>query len=177
MRADEEAVALTAGPGPYLLVASRGWISHRRRMKQTGSRVPGMGMLLNMVARGLGPACLLAASGVLTGCGALLAEGTTAGAGIGSAALADATGAGLRTTAGIGVQAGARATLQYAQRQAHQVAQNSIAQPADPLPVGSVARWGVRHTVPVEPDKRSEVTVSKAFGADAISCKEVVFSV
>jgi hypothetical protein len=115
----------------------------------------------------------------LSGCGALLAEGASAGAGIGGAALADAVGAGPRTTTGIGIgaQAGARAALQYAQRRAHLAAQTTIARAAGPLAVGQVAPWSIRHSAPIEPDEGGEVTVARAFGAGAVSCKEIVFSV
>jgi hypothetical protein len=122
---------------------------------------------------------LLALAAVLPACGALMAEGASAGAGIGAASLANSLGAGARGTAaiGLGVQAGARAGVQYAQRQAHLVAQNGIARAAGPLPVGGVARWSVRHSVPMEPNESGEVTVARTFGAGSISCKEIVFSV
>lgn len=131
------------------------------------------------------PRALLASLGLvvlmpfLSACSALLAEGASAGAGIGAAAIANAAGAGPRgtTAIGLGAQAGARAGVQYIQRQAHLVAQNSIARAAGPLPVGGVARWSVRHRFPVEPDESGEVTVTRAFGAGTISCREIVFSV
>jgi hypothetical protein len=40
-----------------------------------------------------------------------------------------------------------------------------------------VARWEVRHDVPLEPDRQGEVVVARAFGSDRFRCKEVVFSV
>jgi hypothetical protein len=122
---------------------------------------------------------LLVLASTLPACGALMAEGASAGAGIGGATLANSLGAGARGTAaiGLGAQAGARAGVQYAQRQAHLVAQNGIARAAGPLPVGGAARWWVRHGVPIEPDESGEVTVARVFGAGGISCKEIVFSV
>jgi hypothetical protein len=132
-------------------------------------------------SRGRRAVLLLALLSAITlpGCGELLSEGTSAGAGLAGAAVADAVGASATVTTGIGlgVQAGARAGLHYAQRKAHGEAQSRVAQAAGPLPVGGVARWSVSHSIPVEPDEAGEVTVSRLIGAGPIACKEIVFSV
>jgi hypothetical protein len=128
-----------------------------------------------------GRVTLLALLGALAlpGCGELLSEGSSAAAGLGGAAVADAVGASATVTTGIGlgVQAGARAGLRYAQRRAHGQAQSRLAEAAGPLPVGGVARWAVSHSIPIEPDEAGEVTVARLIGAGPISCKEIVFSV
>ncbi|WP_458094127.1 hypothetical protein [Roseomonas sp. WA12] len=129
--------------------------------------------------RGRVPLLALLGALALPGCGELLSEGSSAAAGLGGAAVADAVGASATVTTGIGlgVQAGARAGLRYAQRRAHGEAQSRVAEAAGPLPVGGVARWAVSHSIPIEPDEAGEVTVARLIGAGAISCKEIVFSV
>jgi hypothetical protein len=126
-------------------------------------------------------AALLAAALVapLAGCGPLLSEGTGAAAGIGGASLAQSVGAGAAATTGIGlgVQAGAKAGLQYAQRQTREAAQLSVAKAAGMVGVGGVARWSIRHEVPIEPNESGEVTVTRLITAGGIACKEIVFSV
>lgn len=115
---------------------------------------------------------------LLPGCQALLTEGTSAGAGVASASLAERVGGGAAVTTGIGlgVQALARAGLQYGQRRSHTGEQDHIAAIAGPLPVGGVGRWG-SFTVPFEPNERGEVTVSRVISAAPLDCKEIVFSV
>ena len=115
----------------------------------------------------------------LPGCQALLTEATSATAGIGGASVADAVGANAATTTGIGlgVQALGRAGLQYAQRVTHKAAQDRIAATAGPLPVGSIGEWATDHTLPVEPNERGQVTVSRVISTGALECKEIVFSV
>ncbi|MBL6458626.1 hypothetical protein JMJ55_25125 [Belnapia sp. T6] len=127
-------------------------------------------------ARVLLPVLALAA---LPGCTSLLSEGTSAGAGLAGAGLANAVGADAATTTGIGlgVQAGARAGLQYAQRRIHANTQSSVATAAGPLPVGGIARWSIRHRIPIEPNEAGEVTVARLIGAGTLACKEIVFSV
>jgi hypothetical protein len=122
---------------------------------------------------------LVLAITALPGCGALLSEGTSAVAGLGGAALADAVGAGATATTGIGlgVQAGARAGLQYTQRQARHTGQLRVAEAAGPLPVGGVARWATSQTIPIEANERGEVTVARLIAAGGLDCKEIVFSV
>ncbi|MBD0270851.1 MAG: hypothetical protein ICV73_02880 [Acetobacteraceae bacterium] len=115
----------------------------------------------------------------LPGCQALLTEGTATAAGIGGASIADGVGANAAATTGIGlgVQAIGRAGLQYAQRVTHRAAQDRIAGAAGPLAVGGVAEWDTRHTLPVEPNERGQVAVSRAISAGPLECKEIVFSV
>ena len=109
----------------------------------------------------------------------MLTEGTSAVAGIGGASVSDAVGANAATTTGIGlgVQAVGRAGLRYAQRLTHRAAQDRIAAAAGPLPVGGVGAWATDHTVPVEPNERGKVAVSRVIGAGALECKEIMFSV
>ena len=115
----------------------------------------------------------------LPGCQALLTEATSTTAGIGGASIADAVGANATTTTGIGlgVQALGRAGLQYAQRVTHRAAQDRIAAAAGPLPVGGVSEWATDHRVPVEPNERGQVAVSRVISTGALECKEIVFSV
>lgn len=115
----------------------------------------------------------------LPGCQALLTEGTSTVAGIGGASIADSVGANAAATTGIGlgVQAMGRAGLQYAQRVTHRAAQDRIAGVAGPLPVGGVGAWTTDHAIPVEPNERGQVTVSRVISAGPLECKEIVFSV
>ncbi len=115
----------------------------------------------------------------LPGCAALVAESASTAAGVTGAGVSDAIGANAAATTaiGLGVQAVGRAGLQYAQRRAHGVAQDSIAHAAGSLPVGGVAQWSIRHTLPIEPDEAGEVTVARLIGAGGLECKEIVFSV
>jgi hypothetical protein len=115
----------------------------------------------------------------LPGCQALLTEGTSTAAGIGGASIAEGVGANAATTTGIGlgVQALGRAGLQYAQRLTHRAAQDRIAAAAGPLPVGGVGAWATDHSVPVEPNERGQVAVSRVISAGPLECKEIVFSV
>ena len=129
---------------------------------------------------------LCAATLALTGCGSFLREGTGVTAGMGGAALASTltNNAAVATGIGVGVQAVAQAGLQMAQRNAHQAAQNHIAQIAGGLKVGEVARWKMTHKIPLEADEQGEVTVSRTIGKDGgkearkgLDCREIVFSV
>lgn len=135
-------------------------------------------------------ALLCAATLALTGCGSFLREGTGVTAGMGGAALASTltNNAAVATGIGVGVQAVAQAGLQMAQRNAHQAAQNHIAQIAGGLKVGEVARWKMTHKIPLEADEQGEVTVSRTIGKDGgkdagnpngkgLDCREIVFSV
>ena len=124
------------------------------------------------------PATLLALC-LLPGCQAVLTETTSAVAGIGGASVADSLGANaaLTTGIGLGVQALGRAGLHYAQRKTHGAAQDRIAAAAGPLPVGGTAAWKTNHIVPVEPNERGQVAVSRVISAGTLDCKEIVFSV
>jgi len=115
----------------------------------------------------------------LAGCTSLLTEGTSAGAGVAAAGVSRAVtkDPAVVTGIGLGVQAAARAGLQYTERKVHQSEQDSIAEVAGALPVGSVAKWQVVHDIPIESNEHGEVTVSRTLGGADISCKEIVFSV
>ena len=122
---------------------------------------------------------LLLALLALPGCQALLTEGTSTVAGIGGASLAQGVGANAATSTGIGlgVQAVGRAGLQYAQRVTHRAAQDRIAAAAGPLPVGGVGGWATDHAVPVEPNERGQVAISRVISTGPLECKEIMFSV
>lgn len=116
---------------------------------------------------------------MLSGCGSLLTEGTAdlagvAGAGAASAVTKSAAGA---AAIGLGVRSVASEGLKYATRRVHRNEQDAIAQAAGPLEPGTLQAWSVRHTVPIENDEAGQVVVSRAFGAGAFRCKEIVFSV
>ena len=125
------------------------------------------------------PSAALLALLMLPGCQAVLTETTSAVAGIGGASVAEGLGANaaLTTGIGLGVQALGRAGLQYAQRRTHGAAQDRIAMAAGPLPVGGTAAWQTNHTVPVEPNERGQVAVSRVISTGTLDCKEIVFSV
>lgn len=115
----------------------------------------------------------------LTGCSSLYYEGATAGAGIGGAAVASTVtrNAAVASGIGLGALAAARAGVQYSQRVMHTYSQDQIAAAAGPLAVGAVAPWFTKHSVPIEPDEKGRVTVSRVISADMLECKEIVFSV
>ncbi len=123
----------------------------------------------------IGLAALLA----LSGCGALLTEGTSTAAGVAGAA----TGAAITKNAtvaaaiGLGVNSLASEGLQYAERHVHRTEQDNIAPVGGALPVGALAPWSVSHTIPIEPDESGQVVVSREFGGLGFRCKEIVFSV
>ncbi len=115
----------------------------------------------------------------LSGCGSLLTEGTAdvagiAGAGAASAVTRSAAGA---TAIGLGVRSIASEGLKFATRRVHGNEQDAIAQAAGPLEPGALQTWSIRHTLPIENDEAGQVVVSRAFGAGAFQCKEIVFSV
>ena len=117
--------------------------------------------------------------GLLPGCQAVLTETTATVGGIAGAGVASGVGADPAVTTGIGlgVQALGRAGLQYAQRRTHRAEQDRIAAAAGPLPVGGTAAWKTNHTIPVEPNERGQVAVSRVISEGALDCKEIVFSV
>jgi hypothetical protein len=133
----------------------------------------------SVLARSRCAALPLVALLLLPGCTALLTEGTSAAAGIGGASIADGVGANAAATTGIGlgVQAVGRAGLQYAQRLTHRAAQDRVAAAAGPLPVGGVGEWATDHAIPVEPNERGQVAVSRVISTGPLECKEIVFSV
>jgi hypothetical protein len=121
---------------------------------------------------------------LLGGCGSLLTEGASVGAGVGGAAAANAVTKNGAVTAGIGLgaRAAAQAGVQYLERRTHKAEQDEIAMVAGTLLPGSIARWQISHRLPIESDEQGQVTVSRiiaapALAADTLSCKEIVFSV
>jgi hypothetical protein len=121
----------------------------------------------------------------LAGCGSVLSAGTTTGAGIASAGIANSftKNASVATAIGLGVAAGAEAGLQYAERRVHAAEQDRIAQAAGGLAPGVVGQWSVSHDVPIEDDEHGAVVVTRDLaaagggGAADFACREIVFSV
>ncbi|REG51012.1 hypothetical protein B0G80_7490 [Paraburkholderia sp. BL6669N2] len=122
---------------------------------------------------------LAAVSTSLTGCSSLYSEGAIAGAGVAGAAVAGTvtSNAAVATGIGLGAVAAARAGVQYSERVMHAYTQAQIATAAGPLAVGAVAPWFTRHSVPIEPDEKGRVTVSRMISTGMLDCKEIVFSV
>jgi len=123
--------------------------------------------------------CVLAVAALATsGCGSLLAESASAGAGIASGALANAVtdNAGVATGIGIGVQAAVRSGVQYYQRKVHGEAQAQIAQVAGPLKVGQVKPWKTTLSLPLESEESGRVVVSRVISSGELDCKEIVVS-
>src|SRR5947209_16059273 len=125
--------------------------------------------------RGIWLAALLA----LSGCGSVLTESTSTLAGVAGAA----TGAAITSNAtvaaaiGLGINSAAAEGLRYAERRVHKTEQDNIARTAGALPMGAVSTWYVRHDLPIEPDERGLVVVSREFGGLGFRCREIVFSV
>jgi hypothetical protein len=125
------------------------------------------------------PPALILVTLALPGCGSLLTEGTAdvagvAGAGVAASVTKSATAA---AAIGLGVQSLASEGLKYAERSVHREEQDAIASAAGPLEPGQVTHWSVSHSIPIESDEHGDAVVSRSFGAGAITCKEVVFSV
>lgn len=116
---------------------------------------------------------------LLAGCGSLLTEGSSDLAGITGAGIAAGVtkDAAVAAAIGLGVRSVANEGVKYVERRVHRTEQDAIAAAAGPLDPGAVGRWSVSHSVPIESDEHGDVTVSRTFGAGAILCKEVVFSV
>ncbi|WP_419897972.1 hypothetical protein [Roseomonas sp. USHLN139] len=121
---------------------------------------------------------LLAALTTLPSCAALVTEGSAEVAGLSGAALASAVTRDTAVTAGIGVGvlSAARAGLDYTRRRLQAAEQDGIANAAGPLRPGAVARWQVKHSLPVG-DPAGQVTVSREIGGLGIACREIVFSI
>src|SRR5260370_16125866 len=119
------------------------------------------------------------ACSTLSGCNSLYSEGATAGAGIAGAAIAGRVtrNAAVATGIGLGAVAAARACVQYSPRVMHTYTQDRIAGAARPLAVGAVATWAAVHSVPIEPDEKGRVTVSRTISTGTLDCKEIGFSV
>jgi hypothetical protein len=124
--------------------------------------------------------CLLVASSLtVSGCGSLLGEGASAGAGIVAGSIAGAVTDNAAMVAGIGIamQAAARAGVQYGQRKIHGEAQGQIARIAGPLKVGEVKAWNTAHSLPLEEEEAGRVTVSRVVSRGEFDCKEIIVSV
>ncbi|AUH53462.1 hypothetical protein CXB49_00155 [Chromobacterium sp. ATCC 53434] len=122
---------------------------------------------------------VLVSTAALNGCSSVYSESATTGAGIVGAALAAKVtrNAAVATGIGLGVVAATKAGVQYSERVAHTYAQDSIANVAGPLRVGTIAHWSVVHSVPIEDDEHGRVTVSRLISDGALDCKEIVFSI
>lgn len=129
---------------------------------------------------------VLAGPLLLGGCSSVLTQSTSAGAGIGAAAISHAITTNGAVTAGVGLgaQAAASAGVQYLEKQVHEKEQNAIAGAAGNVPVGGVGLWSVSHEIPIEDDQHGEITVTRdiapavpAGDARAFICKEIIFSV
>jgi|UniRef100_C6BLZ5 hypothetical protein len=116
---------------------------------------------------------------VFSGCSSLMSEGTTAAAGVGGAALAAkvTNNAAVATGIGLGVQAGARAALQHSQRVVHTETQDQIAEVAGTLHDNVVGTWQIKHGMPLEPDERGRVVVTRSINGPLVNCKEILFTV
>jgi len=115
----------------------------------------------------------------LAGCQSLVLEGSSAGAGIAGAAVAQKVtdNAAITTGIGVGVQAATRSAVQYVQREMHGYTQEVIATTAGKLKEGEVATWKSVHSIPMEPDEQGRVTVSRTISQGMLECKEIVYSV
>ena len=115
----------------------------------------------------------------LPGCSSLLSEGSADVAGIAGAAAASSVtrSAAGAAAIGLGVRSLAAEGVKYTARRVHRTEQDAIAAAGGPLDPGTVASWSVSHSLPLEPDAAGQVVVSRAFGAGAFRCKEIVFSV
>jgi hypothetical protein len=122
----------------------------------------------------------------LGGCSSLLTQSAGAGAGVGSAAIANAITTNGAVTAGIGLgaQAAAIAGVQYLEKRVHNAEQNAIADAAANVPVGGVADWRIVHQIPIEDDEHGELSVTRYLtpnlptsDGSPFECKEIIFSV
>jgi hypothetical protein len=115
----------------------------------------------------------------LSACGSLFNEGAAAGAGVGGAVLASKVtrNAAVASGIGLGALAGAQAGVKYVEKNTHRDQQDEIAAVAGPLAIGQVALWKSHHVIKLEPDEAGRVTVSRTISAQALECKEIVFSV
>lgn len=127
----------------------------------------------------VGRTTILLGGVLLSGCGSLVAEGTADLAGVAGAGLSSAvtTSAPVAAAIGLGVRSLAGEGVRYVARRVHRAEQDAIARVAGPLEPGAVAPWAVQHTVPLEPNRRGEVVVSRDFGGTGFRCREIVFSV
>ena len=123
---------------------------------------------------------LCAATGLgLTGCTAILSEGTTTLAGVSGTAVAGSVtrNATVASAIGLGVLAAGQAGVKAVERDYHGEQQDRIASIAGALDVGQVGRWESRHHIQIEADQAGRVTVSRLIGSADLSCKEIVFTV
>jgi hypothetical protein len=127
----------------------------------------------------LAPALALAACVAASGCASVVNTGASEIAGVSGAAIASAVtnNGAVATGIGLGLQAATRAGVQYAQRRIHHSVQNEIARAAGALDVGGVGEWHINPAGALEREQQGRVTVSRVISAEALQCKEAVFSV
>ena len=110
---------------------------------------------------------------VLAGCGAI---GSVAG---GVAAAATGVGSGnpvVGAAVGLGTKAAVDALVQYVSRKRQQGEQDEIVAAVGALPLGGVATWQIRHTIPIG-NASGQVQVTRLIDTPLAQCKEVVFTV
>jgi hypothetical protein len=122
---------------------------------------------------------LLFAATPLSGCGALLTQGTADAAGVAGAGIAGSVtkDAAVGAAIGLGVASLATTGLQYAERRVHRNEQDRIAEVAGGLPDGVIGTWHVTHTIAIEPSEGGQLVVARSLGGADFACKEIVFSV
>lgn len=143
----------------------------------TASQQPGSGLQTGLRRLLLSTSIALAFG--LAGCQSVVLEGSSAGAGIAGAAIAQKVtdNAAITTGIGVGVQAATRSAVQYVQREMHGYTQEVIATAAGKLKEGEVSAWRSVHSIPMEPDENGRVTVSRTISQGMLECKEIVFSI
>ena len=124
---------------------------------------------------GVVAACVL----TLSGCSSLLAESSSAGAGILGGIIAGSVtdNAGVATGIGIGIQAATKSGVQYGQRKIHGEVQQQIADAAGPLRAGEASDWKVSLSLPLEAEEAGRVAVSRIISTGKLDCKEIVIAV
>lgn len=122
--------------------------------------------------------CIFVSSLVLSGCNALVSEGTADIAGIAGGTLAGALteNAAAATGIGLAVRSVAAAGLDFAELRIQASEQQAIADAAGPLEIGEVAVWSADSPF-VTSSGTGEVSVARAFGLAETMCKEIIFSV
>jgi hypothetical protein len=114
----------------------------------------------------------------LPGCRSLFSEGSADLAGVAGAGAASAVtdSAAAAAAIGLGVRSIAAEGVRYTARRVHRVEQDRIAAIAGAAAPGAVVPWSV-HDRWLEGAEGGNLVVSREFGAGAIRCREVVFSV
>ena len=125
---------------------------------------------LSAVRRGLLVGCGLLA---LAGCGSV---GSLAGAAVGISTAAGTVNPVVGAAAALGTKAAVDALVKYVTRKRQQGEQDAIVAAVGALPVGGVATWKIRHTVPIG-NAAGEVQVVRLIDTPLTQCKEAVFTV